>query len=193
MLKKVVLTGAPCSGKTVAIREIAAQCQEQVIVVPEVALIALDMQLSRGNVSEKEVFQEAVVKMQVDIERAAEHAAKRLNKTLLLLDRGLYDAVAYFECFCQRPLDLEKCLGGASEPYYHRVLLLESAYDLVDEAVRGSNNRIETAEDVAAIEFKLREVWQKRYQVDFLRKRESVKDKVNDVMKILAEEGYVSR
>lgn len=98
-IKKIVLTGGPCGGKTTALATVAQELKGigyNVIIVPEAAT-----QLLVGGVSPETAdglynFQNAISKLQISNEKIYENIAKCFpDKTVLLLDRGATDGKAF--------------------------------------------------------------------------------------------------
>ena len=166
-MRKIVLTGGPCAGKSTVLAVLQKQFAGQVFVVPEAATMLLssgfplpgrDLQWS----PEWQVaFQTAIARLQPQLERAYELQAHERGAHILVCDRGLLDGAAYtpggVEELCQRyavALDeahacyasvfhLESCATGAPEFY----------------GTSGNEVRMEAIEEAIALEHKTRDVW----------------------------------
>jgi predicted ATPase len=86
MIKKVVLTGGPCCGKSTLISELKKRGYNT---IPEVARRVLEEREDyEPNKEELTTRQLMIYKKQIEIE-------SQLNQGLHFLDRGIYDAVCY--------------------------------------------------------------------------------------------------
>ena len=92
MVKKYVLTGGPCTGKSTTLQSLG---KDKYQIVPEVARIIIDdEQLKKGKCLpwiDREKFQEAVLKKQLELEE------KLKDKPEAFLDRGIPDGIAYYK------------------------------------------------------------------------------------------------
>jgi CYTH domain-containing protein/predicted ATPase len=101
VLKKIVITGGPCSGKTTGlprIREHFERLGWKVIVVSETATQVITGGFRPGTDEIGNVdFQELIMSLQIHKEQCYEQAAKALrrDKVLILYDRGTLDCRGY--------------------------------------------------------------------------------------------------
>lgn len=102
-MKKIVITGGPCSGKTSVIFALRRELSVRAVFVPEAATLLLeggfplpgrDLPWSR---LWQNSFQYAIVALQQSLEDASELQAQNEGKGLLVCDRGLLDGAAYLE------------------------------------------------------------------------------------------------
>lgn len=102
-IKKIVLTGGPCAGKTTAIeqiKEVLIKKGYRVFIVPESATELINGELRPfGNDSiDIDLFQKLIMKYQLVKEKIYEEAARSLpndSKSVIIYDRGLLDNKAY--------------------------------------------------------------------------------------------------
>lgn len=103
-MKKIVLTGGPCGGKSTALaylREKLTGLGFQVLCVPEVASQVISSGVSIKNLSEEQLFklEEKILEKQLSEEDFYEQLLKILGgkpeKRVLICDRGCYDIKAY--------------------------------------------------------------------------------------------------
>ncbi len=166
-MKKIVLTGGPCGGKTTAQRELAeqfARAGRRVICVPEVATLILGTGFSISDfLPGKKIFlQRAILSMQFALEDELEQAGKVLGEPVMICDRGAMDGKAYCtaaeweEILCGAALDESKLLGR-----YDRIYHLASAADGAEEFYSAHTNpcRFESVEEALETERKLRGAW----------------------------------
>lgn len=124
-LPRLVLTGAPCSGKSTLLRELAAAFGDRLAIVPETATIVIT-QVGVVPPSDDFVglqrFQRTLYRSQVSFEEISESQAVARGQAAMLLDRGTRDGVAYFP-------------GGESE--FDRVCRTsrDSEYDRYDQVI----------------------------------------------------------
>ncbi len=97
-IRKIVLTGGPCGGKTESLKYLKEKISENgynVIIISEVATELANNGYTLERLG-KEQYQEAVLKWQLEKEKIYENMAKKLSgKTVLLLDRGIIDCMVY--------------------------------------------------------------------------------------------------
>ncbi|MBK1663937.1 hypothetical protein CKO38_08000 [Rhodospirillum rubrum] len=188
-LRKIVFTGAPCSGKTEIIGRLAARHAGRVVVVPEVAGLAFAMALADGRADGRKIFFEAIAALQVRLEEVAEACANRLDRPVMLLDRGFFDVVAYAEAYGATEVDALGALGpGGVVPRYDLVFNLGTAFGVVDEATRRANNRGESLPQVLRIAEALGSVWRRDHRViDVAMAPAGIEDKARLVERLLAD------
>lgn len=100
-VRKIVITGGPCGGKTSAIpflvKELTALGYLP-FVVPEAPTILMNAGITpRGGVVPLATFQESVLELFITLEDAAVRAALESGhaKPVIICDRGILDAMAY--------------------------------------------------------------------------------------------------
>lgn len=100
-VKKIVLTGGPCAGKTTAIQAIEKEFMEKgykILIVPEAATILINSGIrpfGKDKIDTVE-FQKQVITLQLTLESLAMQTANLDNKnTIILCDRGIMDDKAY--------------------------------------------------------------------------------------------------
>lgn len=167
-MKKIVLTGGPCAGKTTVLEVLRRDFAGQALVVPEVATILLSGGFPipgkdvKWSPEWQAAFQTAVLPVQIQLEAAYELRAVEQGASLLICDRGVLDGAAYtpggLEEFCRRyGVDAQEALAS-----YHAVLHLESTAVGDPEFYGQANNsaRFEDLEEAARLEHATRAAWQ---------------------------------
>lgn len=102
-IKRIVLTGGPCGGKTTSIQKIVEEFSEkgyQVLVVPEAATLLINMGIRPfgENALLPFEFQKIVLEMCDKLETIAYNRALQSGKdTLIICDRGSLDSKAYID------------------------------------------------------------------------------------------------
>jgi len=130
-MKRIVLTGAPCAGKSVVCKALIAADPDCVVLVPEAATQvyeALGSRWDRMNIAGRRDAQRKIYALQV--EQEARIAAKTRPDQILLHDRGTVDGAAYWP---DGPEAYWKDLGTTLEAElgrYDAVILLETAATL---------------------------------------------------------------
>src|SRR5437879_4150288 len=100
-MKKIVLTGGPCSGKSTVHRALREQFPAQVVLVPEAATLLLGGgfpvpgQHLPWSPEWQAVFQAAVLPLQHHLEDAYLLVAGSRGSKLVVCDRGVLDGAAY--------------------------------------------------------------------------------------------------
>lgn len=99
-IKKIVLTGGPCAGKTTAFNWIQNNFSKQgykVLFIPESATELITSGIAPWETSSTLDFQETIIKMQMEKEKIYEECARKLpfDKILLVCDRGVIDGKAF--------------------------------------------------------------------------------------------------
>lgn len=113
-----VITGGPSSGKTKVIEYLAFLGY---FVIPEVARILIDLEISKGKLieeirSDKIKFQKKVLEMKIKIED------KISPERLTFFDRGIPDSIAYDQIY---GLDIEQTAIMFRKRRYKKIFLLE--------------------------------------------------------------------
>lgn len=92
MVKKYILTGGPCTGKSTMLQVLGNEGYQ---IIPEAArLIIEDEQLKKSKCLpwiDREKFQKAVLKKQLDLEKRLKDSPEAF------LDRGIPDGLAYYK------------------------------------------------------------------------------------------------
>lgn len=141
-----VITGAPCSGKTAVISELARRGLQ---VVPEAARSFIDVELKKGRrlaeiKSDPARFEGHIFRTKLDIE------AQLPAHERLFLDRALPDSIAYFRL---EGLDPAEPRRQSRRVRYSRVFLFEQIEFIADPV------RSENAETAARIEHLIEEAY----------------------------------
>jgi predicted ATPase len=114
-----VLTGAPCSGKTTTILELANKGYQ---VVPEIARLYVDAELAKGRTLpdiaiNTRQFEEIVTHLKVENEQQLD------PKATVFLDRGMHDTLAYYKLYGWPVSDVIQSSCHAAR--YAKIFLLE--------------------------------------------------------------------
>ncbi len=192
-MKKIVLTGGPCGGKTSALEAIKLNFPCQVLVVPEAATILLsggfpvpgrDLAWSEDWQHD---FQASVTVLQTSLEHSYQLMAEQRGATLLVCDRGILDGAAYTP-------------GGAAEFYrrnnineadaianYTTVIHLESLAVTAPHLYGRGNNaeRFESLVEAQTIEHKIKAAWSVHPQQQVITSISDLNEKIAAVLAII--------
>ncbi len=99
-IKKIVLTGGPCAGKTTAMNWIQNFFQKQgykVLFIPETATSVMSSGITPNEMYSMLDFENSIFDIQLEMERVFEESARNMHhdKILIVCDRGLLDIKAY--------------------------------------------------------------------------------------------------
>jgi predicted ATPase len=194
-MKKIVLTGGPCSGKTITLRALKKEFGDQIVLVPEVATILLE---GGFPIPDKDLewsekwqafFQAAVLPLQKSFEDAYSLLADKNGSKLLVCDRGILDGAAYtpggITEFCKRyKINLNK-----SYARYEAIIHLESLSTANPKKYGKTNNnsRFESLERAQFLEKETRNVWKKHSHYLIIGGKQTIRDKVEKVIKIITD------
>lgn len=195
MVKKIVLTGGPGSGKTKVLESLVSNYKEKgykVIVVPETAteLITNGISPADGTISMLD-FQDFVLMTQLSKEAVVNRMLEfsKAKDTLIICDRGTLDGLAYVS-----KDDFELVLRGLKlEGINSNVLNLLNAYDLVIDLVGSKefytteNNkaRRENPDEAMDIGKKTLKAWLGHNKLKIVLPQERIEDKINKVISII--------
>jgi hypothetical protein len=111
-MKKVILTGGPCSGKSTVLEALRNEFGDKLILVPEVATVLLEggFPLPGKDLEWSEkwqaAFQSAILPLQKSFEDSYALVAAAKGCSVIVCDRGMLDGAAYtpggVQEFCRR-------------------------------------------------------------------------------------------
>ena len=184
--QKIVITGAPSSGKSTTMQLIRQQMSDKIIVVPESAAVLLSGGFpapSHDDIEQIRAFQLAIIQTHISLEEIFSKQNPTIN--WMLLDRTIVDgagfwpdgADAYFKEF---KVDPEKEFAR-----YDFVLFFE----LPDKKAFGGLNdlRFHNYEQSLESEKRLREVWSKHPRFIEIKATEIFEDKIQVAVGIINE------
>ncbi len=191
-IKRIVLTGGPCSGKTKIINHLSSQFSDRVLLVPEMATLVDFSNISRNTEDERRDFQTAIYRMQVFYEELIQSHAERLQRNVIC-DRGTLDGAAYWpDNNFYEALRIDRI-----EEYkkYDLVIFLSSLSCALPEQyarVKHQAARTETVEEARQLQQKLLDVWSEHPNIKFIQNVfDDVSQKVSAVLDILIDEKII--
>ena len=186
MIKKIVLTGGPCAGKTTLTQVIAKVFHLEVVVVPEAASLLFSGGFPRWQLPDAiEATQRAIYHVQSGLEAA--YSAKYPDK-ILVLDRGTIDGAAYWT---KGPEDFFLKLGTSLQDEldrYDRVIYLESAaeQDYLTN-VKLNPNRNESWEEAHRLDILTEQLWSRHPRMSLVKNQKSFGVKISEVLASISE------
>ena len=172
---RIVLTGGPGAGKTTAADLFRREIGERVVVVPESATLLFAGGFPRVTEAHaRRAAQSAIYHLQKNLEDVQ---SARFPERILLCDRGTVDGAAYWP---EDPASFFAAMGTTEADEmarYDAVLFFESAA-VGGTGIEGGNPvRIESVEEAAHLDHRLRVIWSKhpkfvvvRHNPSFFRK-----------------------
>lgn len=194
MIKKIVLTGGPSSGKTKVLEKIQEVYKERgvkVIVVDETAtyLINNDIKCFGDNKMDLLDFQEIVMRMQLAKEEVFTVVAeKEKNKDVIIVyDRGTIDNNAYINN--EEFLEVLRRVGSISYGdlinSYDLVIFLKGAESFY--TLENNRARSETASESMALGNKTLNVWLGHKNIHIVNPKDTIEEKQDEVIRIIDE------
>lgn len=166
-IKKIVITGGPCAGKTTAmswIQNAFTQRDYTVLFVPETATELITGGVAPWTCGTNRDYQKCQMQLQIEKEKVFCEAAKTMpsEKVLIVCDRGALDNKAYMD-----ELEFSSVLGSMDlnevtlRDNYDAVFHLVTAAKGAEECYTTANNaaRKETVEEAARLDDKLISAW----------------------------------
>ena len=166
-VRKIVLTGGPCAGKTTALSWIQNNLPKYgytVLFVPETATELIGGGVTPWGCGTNLDYQRCQMQLQIEKERIFEQAARTMpaDRILIVCDRGTMDNRAYmsdleFLRLCEELHLSEVGMRDQYDAVFHLVTAAKGAL----EAYTTANNaaRRETPEEAAALDDKLIAAW----------------------------------
>lgn len=166
-IRKIVITGGPCAGKTTAmsrIQKVFARVGYKVLFVPETATELITGGVAPWTLVSNEEYQKCQVSLQKRKEEIFERAARHMDaeKILIVCDRGVMDNRAYMNDIEFANVMQELGLNEEEERnQYDAVFFLTTAAKGALEAYTLSNNgaRTETPEEAIEVDDRLAAAW----------------------------------
>ena len=166
-IRKIVITGGPCGGKTTGmnkIQEAFTALGHTVLFIHETATELISGGVSPWTCSSNGEYQKCQMKMQIEKEKIYEYAAKTMDaeNILIVCDRGTLDNKAYMtEADYANALNYIDTDEDSLLKSYDAIFHLVTAAKGAAEFYTTSNNsaRTETIEEAIAIDDKLIAAW----------------------------------
>ena len=187
---KIVITGGPCAGKSVAMNIIKETFTKQgyvVLFVPETATELITGGVCPWTTGTNLDYQICQCKLQAFKENIFHEAISTMpqDKFLLVCDRGMFDNRAYmtqeeFEICLQKLNTTEEEVNKSYDAIFH----LETAAKGLEKYYTLDNNvaRYETVDEAAALDDRLLKAWENHPNHIIIRNNELFNVKMNDLI-----------
>lgn len=190
-VKRIVLTGGPCAGKTTCLSRISDRLEAlgyRVFIATEAATMLLSggVKLSDlGNFAFE--FQDRLINLQLSLEQTFDSLARSLDQpSIILCDRGVMDSKAFMEpTMWQALLDHNDWNEvGLRDKHYDAVIHLVTTGIGAEEYYTLDNNaaRSGTAAEAAELDYKLRDAWTGHPHLRIVDNSTGFEEKVNRVI-----------
>lgn len=196
-IKKIVLTGGPCAGKTTALVKVIEHFSSlgyKVFTIPEVPTMFTQAGMNYLT-SNKDFFFEGekdTFRIQVELEDSFERMAKTLDQPVIIVcDRGTLDISTYLTPeIWNRILSEEGYTSNQLRERYDAVLHLVSAADGAEQFYTTANNaqRLEQADEkglqiARELDKKIVSAWKGHPHLRVINNHEDFNNKLNRVLK----------
>lgn len=190
-IRKIVVTGGPCGGKTTALTRIQrdlAHLGYTVLVVPETATSLISGGVAPWTCGSNEEYQKCQMLLQLQKERVFEQAANTMSdeKIVIVCDRGELDNKVYMtdEEFAH-VLDFLGTTETELRDSYDAVFHLVTAAKGAEEFYTLENNgaRYESVEEAAALDDKFIAAWTGHPHFRVVDNRADFEDKMRHLMR----------
>ncbi|MFQ6040645.1 MAG: ATP-binding protein [Candidatus Poribacteria bacterium] len=192
-MKRIVLTGGPCAGKTTTLNKLRYEFGARIVVVPETATMLLSSGFPvpgeeiKWSLEWQNEFQSAIFSVQKSMENIYTLIAREKGASLVICDRGLLDGAAYtrggLKAFCRiHNVDLAAVLAR-----YEAVIHLESLSVGRPELYSKASNekRMESLEEAQKLEFATRMVWNEHPNYYLINSENTMTEKIIKVIDII--------
>lgn len=196
VIRKIVLTGGPCAGKTTAIDRIQNSFGKKgyaVIVIPETATELISGGVAPWTLVSSYDYQLCQMKLQIEKEKLYKEAAYKIcnsDKILIVCDRGMLDNKAYMT---QQEFDRALCELNLNETElmneYDAVFHLSTVAKEEGELYSLSNNqaRTESAAEAIRIDDSLITAWVNHPYFREIESTEFVNEKMEHLISEISE------
>ena len=190
-MKKIVLTGGPCAGKTTALVKIMEHFSSigyKVFIIPELPTLFLQAGMDYLT-DNKDLFYEgekATLEMQIALEDKFQHMSRTIKQPVLIVcDRGAMDISAYMKPEMWQ--EITAGVGTSSEELrarYDAVLHLVSAADGAEQFYTTANNagRSEGLELARELDKKVIQAWSEHPHLRVINNHENFDTKIKRVL-----------
>lgn len=196
MIKRIVLTGGPCAGKTSAIKIIRDYFEKKdyiVLNIDECATKIINQGISPYGKNKIDMyeFQKYVFKMQIEEEKKIEDfIVNNKNKNIIVLyDRCLIDNKSYVsdeeynKLLNEFNIDIKEYISKF-DLFIH---LVTAAVDTDYYTLANNNARVETKEDAILLDEKIMKCYKNIPNHKIADNRSNFNDKVNYIIKLIEE------
>ncbi len=191
-MKKIVVTGGPCGGKTTAIEFIKKELTDkgyQVLCIPETA-----SELILGGVTPWGMksldYQLCQMKLQLFKEEIFEEAAKKIgntDKTVIICDRGMMDNKAYMtDDDFDKAFQILGITALEMMNRYDSIIHMETAAKGEGYTLSNNNARTEDKEQAIRLDDMLINVWKKHSSFNVIKTTKDFNEKIEALSALIS-------
>ncbi|MBR6223356.1 MAG: ATP-binding protein [Lachnospiraceae bacterium] len=191
-VKRVVITGGPCAGKTTAIENIRTYFEEKksrVIFVNEVPTEIMKMGITLAKYG-KLPFQKAIIDLQRKKEQVIMDAACSVEgeqEVLIIYDRGILDHFIYLNDKEQKLIEEEMGIDR-QQLYgnYDLIIHMLSVASKMPELYENSEFRLEAVPEAKEIDNKIGNIWKQHSNYIQIDCERNFEDKIQKLINIIS-------
>ena len=195
-IKKLVLTGGPCGGKSECIPLLKDYLENQnwkVIVIPETPTELVLRGIDRGSCSSVYQYQLFQMKLHQAYEDVFMEAAKDIainTDVVIICDRGQFDCLAYMSeeefdsVLSEIGVDKVK-LFRSYDLVVHLETLAKTSIELYNQFKSSNPARIEDAYDAINADRKIQNIWKSHPNFHIIHGNESMDDKITELINLV--------
>jgi CYTH domain-containing protein/thymidylate kinase len=192
MIRKIVLTGGPCGGKSTVLAHIQERFTAlgfNVLIVPESAttLFLGGFSCNKNDSASLLYFQEAQMSLQLHLECLYHHQAERtLNNTLIICDRGTMDARAFCnDSVWNNILEFFATDNEKLQNRYDAVIHLETAAKTKGYTLENNKARKETPKEAIELDERIKSAWVGTPHLRVIPANDDFNTKIKQVLKCI--------
>lgn len=190
-IRKIVIGGGPCSGKTTALAWLKSDLEGRgyrYVIIPEAATELIEGGVTPWTCTSYDQFQHAVFEMQLAKEATFLHAAEAMDvdEVVVVYDRGVMDNKGYMsaEGFAQLIAEwgfTEEELRSRYDIVFHLVSTAKGA--LGAYTLENNHARMENPEEAAAVDDRLIAAWKGHPNFHVIYNANEFADKMEKLLK----------
>lgn len=199
MIKRIVITGGPCAGKTSAIPLLRKRLTEEgynVIVLSETATELISGGIAPWTLESRTDFQRTLYRLQRSREEIYNSSLPFLNdqqKIIILFDRGLLDGETYisaedFADIMSEHHDTRDSVYARYDAVIHMESLAKSGEGLFNGKKDNNPVRIENMEEASMLDDRIKETWSGHHSYYFIGNEASFSKKFDRLFSVIKAE-----
>lgn len=185
-MKKIVLTGAPSSGKSSVMKELSRLYKDKILLVPESAVVLLSGGFpapSHEDLEQIRAFQNAIVAVQKGLEFILPR--QHSSASFAIFDRGILDGAGFWPPGPKEYLKQFQIDRDSEYKKFTNVIFLELPKP---EMFGGTNDhRFHNYEQSLASERQLESVWKEHPHFTKISAKETLEEKISSVVSVIQE------
>ena len=197
-VKRVVITGGPCAGKTTAIESIRTyfeQKKSRVIFVNEVPTEIMKMGITLAKYG-KLPFQKAIIDLQRKKEQVIMDAACSVEdeqEVLIIYDRGILDHFIYLNDKEQKLIEEEMGIDR-QQLYgnYDLIIHMLSVASEMPELYENSEYRLEAVSEAKEMDDKIGKIWRQHNDYVQIGCERNFEDKIQNLISLISSNSGIS-